>query len=78
MSDNVYQLKDLELRVVDNAYAETFIKRYHYSKTCSRIVVAIGEFINNGTEMVNCIVFNYCAGREMAQQVMRGGLISTH
>jgi len=23
--------------------------------------------------MVNCIVFNYCAGREMAQQVMKGG-----
>ena len=68
-----YELKDLELRVVDNSYAETFIKRYHYSKTCSRIVIAIGEFINNGTEMVNCIVFNYCAGREMAQQVMKGG-----
>lgn len=66
-----YELKDLELRVVDNAFAKTFISKYHYSKTCSNIVVAIGEFV--GIEMVNCIVFNYCAGREMAKQVMENG-----
>lgn len=69
----MYELKDLELRVVDNTFAKTFIQKYHYSKTCSNIVVAIGEFVNNGIDMVNCIVFNYCAGREMAQQVMVGG-----
>lgn len=68
-----YELKDLELRVVNEQYAKTFISKWHYSKTCSNIVVAIGEFINNGTELVNCIVFNYCAGREMAKQVMQGG-----
>lgn len=67
----MYELKDLELRVVDETFAKTFISKYHYSKTCSRIVVAIGEF--NGNEMVNCIVFNYCSGREMAQQVMKNG-----
>ena len=69
----MYELKDLELRVVDNTFAKTFIQKYHYSKSCSNIVIAIGEFINNGIDMVNCIVFNYCAGREMAQQVMKGG-----
>ena len=73
MSEANYTLNDLELRVVDNVFAKTFISKYHYSKTCSNIVVALGEFINNGTEMVNCIVFNYCAGREMAKQVMQGG-----
>ena len=69
--DNIYELKDLELRVLDNHTATSFISKYHYSKTCSRIVVAIGEFIGN--DIKNCIVFNYCAGREMAKQVMQGG-----
>lgn len=67
----MYELKDLELKIVDNNFAKSFISRYHYSKTCSNIVVAIGEFV--GIEMKNCIVFNYCAGREMAKQVMNGG-----
>lgn len=67
----MYELKDLELRVVPNETAKSFISHYHYSKTCSKIVVAIGEYI--GVELMNCIVFNYCAGREMAQQVMQGG-----
>lgn len=40
----MYELKDLELKVVDNAFAKTFISKYHYSKTCSHIVVAIGDF----------------------------------
>lgn len=66
-----YELKDLELKVVDNGFAKSFISRYHYSKTCSNIVVAIGEFV--GIDMKNCIVFNYCAGREMAKQVMNHG-----
>lgn len=68
-----YKLEDLELRVVPEIFAKTFISKWHYSKTCSNIVVAIGEFINDGTELVNCIVFNYCAGREMAKQVMEDG-----
>ena len=67
----MYELKDLELRVVDTTFAKTFIKRFHYSKTCSNIVVALGEFVGN--DLKNCIVFNYCAGREMAKQVMKGG-----
>lgn len=67
----MYELKDLKLRVIDETLARTFISKYHYSKTCSRIVVAIGEFVEDN--MVNCIVFNYCSGREMAQQVMAGG-----
>lgn len=67
----MYELKDLTLKVVDNDFAKSFISRYHYSKTCSNIVVAIGEFV--GIDMKNCIVFNYCAGREMAKQVMVGG-----
>ena len=66
-----YELKDLKLKVVDDTFAKTFIKRYHYSKSCPHIVVAIGEFV--GMDMVNCIVFNYCAGREMAKQVLRNG-----
>lgn len=66
-----YELKDLKLEVAFDDFAKQFISRYHYSKTCSNIVVAIGEFI--GTDMKNCIVFNYCAGREMAKQVMQGG-----
>lgn len=71
MSEEMYELKDLTLKVVDNDFAKSFISRYHYSKTCSNIVVAIGEFV--GIDMKNCIVFNYCAGREMAKQVMIGG-----
>lgn len=67
----MYELKDLELKVVDNSFAKSFISRYHYSKTCSNIVVAIGEFV--GIDMKQCIVFNYCAGREMAKQVMENG-----
>lgn len=67
----MYELKDLQLKVLDETLAKTFISKYHYSKTCSRIVVAIGEF--NGNDLVNCIVFNYCSGREMAKQVMQGG-----
>ena len=66
-----YELKELKLKVVPDIYAKTFIERYHYSKSCSRIVIAIGEYIDD--EMVNCIVFNYCCGREMAKQVMLGG-----
>lgn len=73
MSELKYNLEDLELRIVDTHTAKSFISKYHYSKTCSNVVVAIGEFIDNGTKMVNCIVFNYCAGREMAKQVMQGG-----
>lgn len=69
MSD--YELKDLTLKIVDNDFAKSFISRFHYSKTCSNIVVAIGEFV--GIDMKNCIVFNYCAGREMAKQVMVDG-----
>lgn len=66
-----YELKDLQLKIVDEHFAKSFIKKYHYSKTCSNVVVAIGEFI--GDDMKNCIVFNYCCGREMAKQVMKGG-----
>lgn len=69
MSD--YELKDLQLRVVDNEYAKRFISKYHYSKSCSNIVVAIGEWI--GLDLKNCIIFNYCCGREMAKQVMSNG-----
>ena len=66
-----YELKDLQMKVVPSETAKSFISHYHYSKTCSNVVVAIGEYV--GIELVNCIVFNYCAGREMAQQVMQGG-----
>ena len=72
-TNSVYELKDLELRVVPPKTAKNFVKKWHYSKTCSNVVVAIGEFINNGLDMVNCIVFNYCVGRDMASQVMEGG-----
>lgn len=68
-----YKLEELELRVVDTNTARSFISKYHYSKSCSNVVIALGEFIDNGTTLVNCIVFNYCAGREMAKQVMKGG-----
>lgn len=67
----MYELKDLKLKVLDNKFAHDFIAKWHYSKSCSNIVVAIGEF--NGLDLVNCIVFNYCCGREMAKQVMVGG-----
>ena len=66
-----YELKDLKLQVVFEDFAKQFISRYHYSKICPHIVVALGEFV--GLDMVNCIVFNYCATREMARQVMQGG-----
>ena len=66
-----YELKDLEMKVVDNKTANSFISRYHYSKHCPVVVVAIGEFV--GIEMVNCIVFNYCVSRGMAKQVYQGG-----
>lgn len=65
------ELKDLETRIVENEYARRFISKYHYSKSCSNIVVAIGQWY--GLELINCIVFNYCCGREMAKQVMMGG-----
>lgn len=42
---NPYELKDLVLKVVDDDFARSFISRYHYSKTCSNIVVALGEFV---------------------------------
>lgn len=67
----MYKLEDLYLKVVDNIYAKSFIEKWHYSKTCSNIVVALGEYYNG--EMKNCIVFNYCSGREMAKQVMKNG-----
>lgn len=67
----MYNLKDLKLKVLDSQFANTFISKYHYSHTCSNIVVAIGEMIGN--DLKNCIVFNYCCGREMASQVMVGG-----
>ena len=66
-----YELKDLEMKVVPNETAKSFIQRYHYSKKCPVMVVAIGEFI--GVEMKNCIVFNYCVSRGMAKQVLKGG-----
>lgn len=66
-----YELKDLKLVVLDNTFADTFISKFHYSKSCSNIVVAIGEMIGN--DLVNCIVFNYCCGREMAKQVYKYG-----
>jgi len=67
----MYNLQDLKLKILDNQFADTFISKYHYSHTCSNIVVAIGEMIGN--DLKNCIVFNYCCGREMASQVMVGG-----
>lgn len=66
-----YELKDLEMRVVPNETAKSFIQRYHYSKKCPVMVVALGEFV--GVKMVNCIVFNYCVSRGMAKQVLKGG-----
>ena len=66
-----YKLEELETRLVDNDYARRFISKYHYSKSCSNIVVAIGQWL--GFDLVNCIIFNYCCGREMAKQVMKGG-----
>lgn len=66
-----YKLEELETRLVDNDYAKRFISKYHYSKSCSNIVVAIGQWL--GFDLVNCIIFNYCCGREMAKQVMKGG-----
>ena len=66
-----YNLNDLETRVVENEYAKRFVSKYHYSKTCSNIVVAIGQWL--GLDLKCVVVFNYCSGREMAQQVMRGG-----
>ena len=65
-----YKLEDLKLREVDKDYARRFIKKYHYSKQCAGIVVAIGEWI--GSELKNCIVFNYCIGRLMANEVWGG------
>ena len=65
------ELKDLQTRLVDNDYAKRFISKYHYSKTCSNIVVAIGQWYKN--DLINCIVFNYCCGREMAKQVLKNG-----
>lgn len=69
--EEMYQLKDLKMKIIDNTFAKTFIQKWHYSKTCTHIVVAIGEFV--GLEMKNCIIFNYCAGREMAKQVLKNG-----
>lgn len=65
------KLSDLKTKLVDKEFAKRFISKYHYSKTCSNIVVAIGQWY--GLDLINCIVFNYCSGREMAKQVMRGG-----
>ena len=65
------ELKDLQTRLVDNDYAKRFISKYHYSKTCSNIVVAIGQWYKN--DLINCIVFNYSCGREMAKQVLKNG-----
>ena len=67
----IYELKDLKTRIVDKEYARRFISRYHYSKKCSGIVIAIGQWL--GQELKNCIVFNACCGREMANQVYDGG-----
>lgn len=67
----MYALQELKLKVVDSKYAKPFIERYHYSKSCPNIVAAIGEYYNG--KMKNCIVFNYCVGRGMAQQVWSKG-----
>jgi hypothetical protein len=66
----MYDLSDLRLEVVDNDYAHDFISKYHYSKKCTHIVVAIGEWI--GDDLMNCIVFNFPSGREMANEVWGG------
>jgi hypothetical protein len=65
------QLCELKTKIVDKDYASRFISRYHYSHNCSNIVLAIGQWY--GDELVNCIVFNYCCGREMAKQVLKNG-----
>ena len=65
-----YELKDLQLREVNKEFASNFVKKYHYSKQCPTIILAIGEWI--GIELKNIIVFNYCVGREMANEVWGG------
>lgn len=70
-NDMEYELKDLKIKIVEQKFAKSFISKYHYSKSCPNIVLAVGEFI--GMNMVNCIVFNYCCGREMAKQVLNNG-----
>lgn len=66
-----YELKDLVCKEVDANSAKAFISKYHYSKKCCNVVCAIGEWFED--ELVNCIVFNYPCGREMAQEVWEGG-----
>lgn len=65
-----YNLCDLQTREVESEYAKRFISKYHYSKSCSNIVLAVGEWL--GMELKNCIIFNYCAGRNMANEVWGG------
>lgn len=65
------ELKDLKFKILENNTAKSFIERYHYSHTCPNIWMAFGEFFEG--KMINCIVFNYCCGRNMASEVMEGG-----
>ena len=65
------KLNELECSVVDSLTATSFISKYHYSHTCPNVVLAIGEFYKN--KLINCIVFNWCVGRNMASEVIEGG-----
>jgi hypothetical protein len=71
MEKTIYELKDLELRVVDSTIANDFIKKYHYSRTSPGCTIAIGHYYKD--EIKNIILFKNPVGREMAQQVMEGG-----
>ena len=69
--NEVYQISDLKTKIVDNDFATRFVSKYHYTKTCSNIVVAIGQWLD--LDLKSVVVFNYCSGREMANQVIDGG-----
>lgn len=65
------ELQDLVCKIVPKNTAKSFISKYHYSHTCPNVILAVGEYYND--KLINCIVFNYCVGRMMCQEVMEGG-----
>lgn len=69
--DFTYDLKDLDIRIIDNNLARQFIIKYHYSGTCPNLSFAFGAFYKN--EIKNVIGYSSPIGRMVAQEVLQNG-----
>lgn len=67
----MYELMDLDVRIIDNNFASQMIKKYHYSGTCPNLRFAFGSFI--GSDCMNVIAYSSPIGRMVAQEILEDG-----